>query len=37
MTINFIEHMLAAKEKLAKKNAKDALFFCDDGFALGVA
>ena len=34
--MNFIEHILAAKEKLTKKNKVGAAF-TDDGFVMGVA
>jgi len=35
LAINFVDHMLAGKDKLAKKKAGG--FFTDDGFAIGVA
>jgi len=35
LTLNFIEHIMKCKEKLTKK--KPGGFFCDDGFAIGVA
>lgn len=34
LTINFVEYMLKAKEKITKKDKMDALF-TDDGFAMG--
>lgn len=37
LTFSHVEHMILAKEKLAKKNAKESTTFCDDGFAIGVA
>lgn len=36
LTLNFIEHMINAKEKMNKKNKVGAAF-TDDGFAMGVA
>ena len=36
LTINYIEHIIAAKEKMNKKNKDDA-FFTDDGLAMGIA
>ncbi|EDV25801.1 uncharacterized protein TRIADDRAFT_24562 [Trichoplax adhaerens] len=36
MTINYVEHMISAKEKLNRKN-KVGAGFTDDGFAMGVA
>ena len=36
LTLNFIEHVQRGKDKIFKKNNKDA-FISDDGFALGVA
>jgi len=40
LTLNFIEHILSAKEKLFKKTknlGNEPLVFTDDGFAIGVA
>lgn len=36
LTINFIEHILTAKDKMTKKN-KEGAIFTDDGFAIGLA
>ncbi len=36
LTLNYIEHVQRGKDKIFKKNNKDA-FISDDGFALGVA
>ncbi|XP_058811201.1 WASH complex subunit 4 [Topomyia yanbarensis] len=36
LTINFVEYILKAKEKIAKKDKVGALF-TDDGFAMGIA
>eukprot|EP00051_Salpingoeca_urceolata_P019308 m.280544 g.280544 ORF g.280544 m.280544 type:complete len:1394 (+) comp19399_c4_seq16:109-4290(+) len=36
LTINFVEHIISAKEKISKKN-KSGAAFTDDGFAMGVA
>jgi WASH complex subunit 7 len=35
LTINFVEHMLVAKEKFGKKGKGDSIF-TDDGFAIGI-
>eukprot|EP01116_Phalansterium_solitarium_P022075 TRINITY_DN715_c0_g3_i1.p1 TRINITY_DN715_c0_g3~~TRINITY_DN715_c0_g3_i1.p1 ORF type:complete len:180 (-),score=57.45 TRINITY_DN715_c0_g3_i1:253-750(-) len=35
LTVNFVEHAMIGKDKLSKR--KPGSFFCDDGFALGVA
>jgi len=40
LTLNFIEHILLAKDKLFKKTknlGNDALMFTDDGFPIGIA
>jgi len=40
LTLNFIEHIILAKDKLAKKASQlhqDGYMFTDDGFAIGVA
>jgi WASH complex subunit 7 len=34
ITINYVENLIVAKNKIYSKNIKDA-FFCDDGFILG--
>jgi len=36
LTINFLQHILSAKDRLNKKS-KENLFFSDDGFAIGLA
>jgi len=36
LTLNFVEHVQRGKDKIFKKNNKDA-FISDDGFALGIA
>lgn len=36
LSLNFVEHVQRGKDKVFKKNNKDA-FLSDDGFALGVA
>jgi len=35
LTINFVDHVLAGKDRLAKK--KPGGFFTDDGFSMGIA
>ncbi len=35
LTINFVENIFSAKDKMAKKKA--GTYFTDDGFAIGVA
>jgi len=40
LTLNYIEHLMLAKDKLFKKSknlGNDSLTFTDDGFAIGVA
>ena len=34
LTINFVEYLIGAKEKMNKKN-KDGAAFTDDGMAMG--
>jgi WASH complex subunit 7 len=36
VTINYVENLIVAKDKIFKKNIKDA-YFSDDGFILGAA
>ena len=36
LTLNYIEHVQKSKERIFKKNNKDA-FLSDDGFPLGMA
>ena len=36
LTINYVEYLINAKEKMSKKNKQGAVF-TDDGFAMGVA
>ena len=36
LTLNFVEHAQRGKDRIFKKNNKDA-FLSDDGFALGLA
>merc|ERR1712126_49591 len=36
LTVNFVEHMISAKEKMSKKN-KEGAAFTDDGLAMGIA
>lgn len=37
LTVNFVEHMSACKERIGKKGQVTAAAFTDDGFAMGVA
>lgn len=45
LTLNFVEYLLAAKERVAKKSSQlhaqsaesGGYVFCDDGFAIGIA
>ncbi|ROT68592.1 putative WASH complex subunit 7-like [Penaeus vannamei] len=36
LTVNFVEHIIAAKDNINKKN-KSGAAFTDDGFAMGIA
>ncbi|ESO00575.1 hypothetical protein HELRODRAFT_82872, partial [Helobdella robusta] len=36
LTLNFVDHMIASKDKLSRKN-KVGASFTDDGFAMGIA
>jgi len=36
VSLNFIEHVIRGKDRIFKRNNKDA-FISDDGFALGMA
>lgn len=36
MTINFVESIIIAKDKI-NKNKADEIYFTDDGFAIGLA
>ncbi|CAG0879275.1 unnamed protein product, partial [Cyprideis torosa] len=36
LTLNFVEHLIASKERMGKQK-KDGALFCDDGFAMGIA
>lgn len=36
MTLNYIDHIMKSKDKVFKKNNKDA-YLSDDGFSLGIA
>lgn len=37
LTLNFVEKLIAQKERLAKKGGRQEACFTDDGFALGLA
>ena len=37
LTVNYIEHITAAKEKIFKKNIDGGAAFTDDGFSMGLA
>lgn len=37
LTVNFAEHIVTSKEKLAKKNKNESSTFTDDGLAMGLA
>lgn len=37
LTINYIEYIITAKEKMNKKTKQQGEFFTDDGFAMGLA
>jgi WASH complex subunit 7 len=36
LTLNYVESLLIAKDKINKKNVA-GMYFTDDGFAMGVA
>ncbi|XP_027195780.2 strumpellin and WASH-interacting protein [Dermatophagoides pteronyssinus] len=35
-TLNYVEHIILCKEKLARKNKQEGAAFTDDGFAMGI-
>lgn len=37
LTINYIEYIITAKEKMNKKTKQQGTLFTDDGFAIGLA
>lgn len=37
LTINYIEYIITAKEKMQKKTKQEGTWFTDDGFAMGLA
>lgn len=37
LTLNYIEYIITAKEKMQKKTKQDGTWFTDDGFAMGLA
>uniref|UniRef100_A0A914VWE5 WASH complex subunit 7 n=1 Tax=Plectus sambesii TaxID=2011161 RepID=A0A914VWE5_9BILA len=37
LTVNFVEHILACKERIGKKSQQGEITFTDDGFCMGIA
>lgn len=37
LTLNYIEYIITAKEKMQKKTKQEGMWFTDDGFAMGLA
>lgn len=37
LTLNYIEYIITAKEKMQKKTKEEGMWFTDDGFAIGLA
>lgn len=37
LTLNYIEYIITAKEKMQKKTKQEGTWFTDDGFAMGLA